>query len=72
MGTKHITVLGSTGSVGSQALDVASFHHYAVDAIALGSNIRLGEEQVRRFHPQYAAVGNEAAARSLKLSVKVK
>ena len=70
MGTKHITVLGSTGSVGSQALDVASFHHYAVDAIALGSNIRLGEEQVRRFHPQYAAVGNEAAARSLKLSVK--
>ena len=70
MGTKHITVLGSTGSVGSQALDVASFHNYAVDAIALGSNIRLGEEQVRRFHPQYAAVGNEAAARSLKLSVK--
>ncbi len=70
MEEKHITVLGSTGSVGSQALDVADFHHYFVDAVALGSNIRLGEEQIRRFRPQYAAVGEEAAAKALKAAVK--
>ena len=70
MEEKHITVLGSTGSVGSQALDVADFHHYFVDAVALGSNIRLGEEQIRRFRPQYAAVGEEAAAKALKTAVK--
>lgn len=69
MEEKHITVLGSTGSVGSQALDVADFHHYFVDAVALGSNIRLGEEQIRRFRPQYAAVGEEVAAKALKAAV---
>ena len=42
---KKITVLGSTGSVGTQALDVAFCGGYTVDALAFGSNIKLGEEQ---------------------------
>ena len=46
---KHITVLGSTGSVGAQALDVARFLGLKVDAIAFGSDVRLGEEQIRAF-----------------------
>ncbi len=66
---KHITVLGSTGSIGTQALDVADFCDYQVDAIAFGSNIKLGEDQIRKFKPKYAAVNDETAARILKGAV---
>ncbi len=66
---KHITVLGSTGSIGTQALDVASFGGYAVDAIAFGKSGKLGEEQIRRFAPKYAAVGDEKTAADLKIAV---
>ncbi len=66
---KHITVLGSTGSIGTQALDVASFGGYAVDAIAFGKSGKLGEEQIRRFAPKYAAVGDEKTAAELKIAV---
>lgn len=67
---KHITVLGSTGSVGSQTLDVARLLDLKVDAIAFGSNIQLGEEQIRAFRPKYAAIGDETAAKSLRTAVK--
>lgn len=67
---KHITVLGSTGSVGAQALDVARFLGLKVDAIAFGSNVRLGEEQIRAFRPKYAAIGDEIAAKSLRIAVR--
>ena len=63
---KHITVLGSTGSIGTQALSVAEFADYAVDAIALSSNIKLGEEQIRKFKPEFVAVNNEIAAFDLR------
>ncbi len=66
---KHITVLGSTGSIGTQALDVASFGGYTVDAIAFGKSAKLGEEQIRKFSPKYAAVGDEKTASELKLAV---
>ncbi len=66
---KHITVLGSTGSIGTQALDVASFGGYTVDAIAFGKNAKLGEEQIRRFAPKFAAVGDEETAKALRLAV---
>ena len=66
---KHITVLGSTGSIGTQALDVASFGGYTVDALAFGKSGKLGEEQIRRYQPKYAAVGDEKTAAELKLSV---
>ncbi len=66
---KHITVLGSTGSIGTQALDVASFGNYTVDAIAFGKSKSLGEEQIRKYKPRYAAVHDERTARELKISV---
>ena len=66
---KHITVLGSTGSIGTQALHVAEFADYAVDAIAFSSNIKLGEEQIRKFKPKFVAVNNEAAAAELKTKI---
>ena len=66
---KHITVLGSTGSIGTQALQVAEFADYAVDAIAFGSNVKLGEEQIRKFKPKFASVNNENAAAELRTRV---
>ena len=66
---KHITVLGSTGSIGTQALDVAAFSDYAVDALAFGSNIKLGEEQIRKFKPEFVAVSDENAARLLRVAI---
>lgn len=62
--------MGSTGSVGAQALDVARFLGLKVDAIAFGSNVRLGEEQIRAFRPKYAAIGDEIAAKSLRIAVR--
>ncbi len=66
---KHITVLGSTGSIGTQALDVASFGNYTVDAIAFGKSSKLGEEQIRRYSPKYAAVGDKKTASDLKIAI---
>ena len=66
---KKITVLGSTGSVGTQALDVAFCGGYTVDALAFGSNIKLGEEQIRRFHPRFVAVEKEEVANQLRVSI---
>ena len=66
---KHITVLGSTGSIGTQALSVAEFADYAVDAIALFSNVKLGEEQIRKFKPEFVAVNNEKAACDLRTRI---
>lgn len=66
---KHITVLGSTGSIGTQALHVAEFADYTVDAIAFGSNIKLGEEQIRKFNPEFVAVNNEKAASDLMVRI---
>ena len=66
---KTIAVLGSTGSIGRQALDVAAFHGYRVDAIAAGRQIGLLEEQVRQFHPRFCAVADERAASDLKVRI---
>jgi len=67
--TKHITVLGSTGSIGTQALDVAAFSDYTVDALAFGANVKLAEEQIRKFKPKFVAVSDERAAKELRVSV---
>ena len=50
---KNIAVLGSTGSIGTQTLEVAAANpeELKVTALAAGRNIRLLEEQIRRFHP---------------------
>ena len=69
---KNIAILGSTGSVGTQPLDVVSQHSkdLKVAALAAGSNIVLLEQQIRQYHPVMAAVWDEKKAEELK-SLKV-
>ena len=67
---KKIAILGSTGSIGTQTLDVVeSNEDLQVVGIAAGSNIDMLEEQIRRFHPKLAAVGDEKKAAELKSRV---
>ena len=67
---KHLVILGSTGSIGTQALDVAERMGYTITALAAHSNITVLEEQIRKFRPKAAAVYDEAAARDLRDRVK--
>ncbi len=64
-----ISVLGSTGSIGTQTLDVVSRHpdELKVVSLAAGSNIDLLERQIRTYHPKVAAVADEKKAAELKL-----
>ena len=67
---KKIAILGSTGSIGTQSLDIARKHGYKVTALAAGSNIKLLEEQIREFKPALAAVMDEEAGKQLALAVR--
>ncbi len=67
--SKIISVLGASGSVGSQALDVARKCGYSVDFIAVGSNIKAAECAAREFSPLAVAVADEASAAQLKISL---
>ena len=64
-----ISVLGATGSIGRQTLDVAERQNLRVTAIAAGTNVKAMEEAVRRFRPAFAAMRDEAAAEQLKLAL---
>lgn len=66
---KRVSVLGSTGSIGTQALDVARALDFSVPVLAAHSNIILLEEQIRTFRPVIAAVFDQKKAAELKLSV---
>lgn len=66
---KKITVLGSTGSVGRQTLDVARFHGIPVTGLSGCRNVALLEAQIREFSPAYCAVADAGAAKELKLRV---
>lgn len=65
-----LTILGSTGSIGVQTLDVAQFRGVPVDAIAFGSDLKKGEEQIRRYSPRFCAVADEKAASELKTRIR--
>ena len=66
---KKIAILGSTGSIGTQTLSVIEEHAYdfEVTALACGNNIRLLEEQMRKFRPKLVAVWSKEAAASLRV-----
>ncbi len=66
---KTISVLGSTGSIGTQTLEVARECGIKVSAIAAKKNINLLETQIREFKPKIAAVFDEKAASELKKNV---
>ena len=67
---KKIAILGSTGSIGTQTLEVVRENgDIEVCGIAAGSNIGLLEEQVRMFRPRLAAVWSEEKAKELKTRI---
>ena len=67
---KKIALLGSTGSIGTQTLDVVRNQgDIQVTAMVAGSNIALLEKQIREFHPSIAAVWDEKKALELKVKV---
>jgi 1-deoxy-D-xylulose-5-phosphate reductoisomerase len=65
---KRLAILGSTGSIGTSALDVVGAHPDAFEVVALaaGSNLDLLEQQVRRFAPPLVSLASETAARELR------
>lgn len=67
---KKLSILGSTGSIGTQSLDVAEKQGYDIIALTAGSNAELLEQQIRKYKPKYAALADEKAAKSLKMAVK--
>ena len=71
MAIKNIVVLGSTGSIGTQTLDVVRNYsdRLSVVALAAGTNVDLMEKQIREFKPEYAVMWTEKAAEELKIKV---
>jgi len=67
-GTKKIAILGSTGSIGTQALDIIRRHpdRFRVEALAAGRNLDLLLRQIEEFSPRWVSVREEADARGLK------
>lgn len=67
---RKIAILGSTGSIGTQTLEVVENNQdIQVTALAAGSNIELLEKQIRRFRPSLVCVWEEKKAQGLKLAV---
>lgn len=67
---KKIAILGSTGSIGTQTLEVVRENgDIEVLGLAAGSNIKMLEEQIRKFHPQIVAVWSEEKADELRVNV---
>jgi 1-deoxy-D-xylulose-5-phosphate reductoisomerase len=65
---KRIAVLGSTGSIGTQTLDVISRYpdEFHVDVLTAGNNIRLLEQQARKYRPDSVVIGNHLHYHQLK------
>lgn len=68
---KRISILGSTGSIGTQTLDVVAMHpeQFIVDGLAAGSNTELLLEQVRRFNPRRVSVSSKQHAEEIRSSL---
>ena len=67
---KNIVILGSTGSIGTQTLDVVRKNNdLRVVAVSAGRSVEKLEEQIREFHPLLAAVWDEKAAEDLKIRI---
>lgn len=62
---KTITLLGSTGSIGTQSLDVARMHGYRIFGLAANSRVEILQKQIEEFHPEYVAVVDPAACEKL-------
>ena len=67
--TKKLAILGSTGSIGTQALEVVESLGLKVSSLCANTNIDLLEKQIRQFKPEVAALANEQLAAELKIRV---
>ncbi|MCL2300948.1 MAG: 1-deoxy-D-xylulose-5-phosphate reductoisomerase [Firmicutes bacterium] len=67
---KRITILGSTGSIGTQALEVVDQLGYHVTALTAQSNAKLLESQARKYRPKAVALAHEDLARGLEISLR--
>ena len=67
--TKSLSILGSTGSIGTQSLDVARLRGYTVEALTAYSDVARMEAQIREFRPKTVAMVEEKAAADLKVRV---
>ncbi len=65
--TKTISILGSTGSIGRQTLEVAEQLGLTVAAITAHNSVQLAEEQARKFQPRQVIMTDESAAKDLKV-----
>lgn len=67
---KNIAILGSTGSIGTQTLEIVRLNQdIQVTALAAGSNVAMMEQQIREFKPKLACLWDEEKARELKAAV---
>ena len=67
--SKIVSILGSTGSIGTQALDVIKKAGFSVSALTANSSVDVLEKQIREFKPKLVAVCDEKAAADLKARV---
>ncbi len=67
--TENLSILGSTGSIGTQTLDVVRKLNLKVSALTASSNIDLIEKQIREFKPKLAVMFNENSAKDLKTRI---
>lgn len=63
---KCVSILGSTGSIGRQSLDIIDHLHLPVCALTAGSNVERMAQQCRKYRPKLAVMSTEAAAQALK------
>lgn len=68
---KQIAILGSTGSIGTQALEVIAENDslFEVYALTANNNVDLLIQQARKFHPEMVAIGNESLFKRLKVAL---
>jgi len=68
---KKITILGSTGSIGTQTLDVVDItNEYKISSLTAHRNVALMEEQIRKYKPEVVCMTDEGAYNDLKIRVK--
>lgn len=67
---KNISILGSTGSIGTQSLDVCRMHGYSVKCLTANSSVEKIEEQIREFKPELVCLMSENAAEDLRVRIK--
>ncbi len=68
---KNIAILGSTGSIGTQTLEVADItNEYKISALTAHKNVSLMEEQIRKYKPDVVCMTDEDSANDLKVRIK--